>query len=513
MYTQLPKQRARASYGLSREDLTPRSASANMDDFDFRAVAEKYSPHKYTAEQIPEIPVYNRETNKFRRFSRIVSVPEMSVQEPAAPSQPASLGQANKHEKAGIYRPNPVEKDVERDYKHITRKIPEIGIEPSEPKAAPLSPQGARRIHEWINRRSSPPPKNGDPKSRPRSETKGLEAFENPEFMLDTRRNVSEKHSSANPKQFPKFVPQYQPHFRTRSIKEPENTVSETTAPKSHERQYSTPVTATPATYASSRVSTFESHLSVKSYASSETELSSVECCEPDIFSYYEKAGGSRSQYEGSLFERPRADEDDLPPEPPKHERRIVSDMVLSTSRDAVPRKNTGEAKNLHKPFTSTHGDMVSSTQDKAISRARVNPATKAQIVMPSSSDNALSVKSENLPQSQTKQKPRSRSNHVRPHSAAMHSSGVPAKPAHDFCLDFGADYNKSKFTIPIENQVRRPHRHNDQVFIRKAVIPLKESNTEAPTNGDRRSVSSGNRVFSGLKNGLGLLSSKSGHK
>ncbi|KAF8002257.1 hypothetical protein HF325_003222 [Metschnikowia pulcherrima] len=506
MYTQLPKQRARASYGLSREDLTPRLASANMDDFDFRAVAEKYSPHKYTAEQIPEIPVYNRETNKFRRFSRIVSVPEMSVQELAAPSQPASLGQFKKHEKAGIYRPKPVEKDGEKDYKHITRKIPELGVEPNEPKAAPLSPQGARRIHEWINRRSSPPPKNGDPKSRPSSETKRLEAFENPEFMLDTRRNVSEKHSSANPKQFPKFVPQYQPHFRTRSIKEPENMVLETTTPKSHERQDSTPVTATPATYASSRVSTFESHLSVKSYASSETELLSVECCEPDIFSYYEKAGGLRSQYEGSLFERPRADEDDLPPEPPKHERRIVSDMVLSTSRDAVPRNNIGEAKILHKPITSTHGDMVSPTQDKAISRARVNPATKAQIVMPSSSDNALSVKSENTETTFT----------LKPRAPSFISNAFfrcSGQTAHDFCLDFGADYNKSKFTIPVENQVRRPHRHNDQIFIRKAAIHLKESNTEAPTNGDRRSVSSGNRVFSGLKNGLGLLSGKSGHK
>ncbi|GEQ68515.1 hypothetical protein JCM33374_g2183 [Metschnikowia sp. JCM 33374] len=74
----LPKQRGKNAFRLSRQDLMQRRSSSHIEGVDFSSAIRSYRPQRFSLEDIPPVPVYDWERNEIRRFSRCASVPQQT---------------------------------------------------------------------------------------------------------------------------------------------------------------------------------------------------------------------------------------------------------------------------------------------------------------------------------------------------------------------------------------------------------------------------------------------------
>ncbi|OBA20360.1 hypothetical protein METBIDRAFT_32369 [Metschnikowia bicuspidata var. bicuspidata NRRL YB-4993] len=303
-----------------------------------------------------------------------------------------------------------------------------------------------------------------------------LRDLENPEFLLQTTAPDRSKRLSVNT-QFPRFVPQFQHQPQSRG---PENRLQNTAQPIAETAFLQTQENLDKHTLASAgtsnHMSTSESHCSVQTDASSETDLLSLGIC----------ASESVSPYEGKADSNP------------------------------LSQKTVGSSFEMAEAGSSYHEDLQNTRP--LYGRPQTVPSyhekegscpEHIQIEEPTSVYNSTVFDphaEKELPPEPPKHQRRPLSAFV-PHvkRTARPVSKVPRRSL-DFCLDMGADYDKSRFMIPAEHQVHpEARRLREEAIFRKDISNLGKD-ARQPKKGGDRSGSSLRNVFSGFRRGLGRL-------
>lgn len=412
----IPKQRAKNSFRLARDDLTPRRASTHLEDLDLAAMTQTYVPHRFSGGEIRNIPVYDREKNRIARCSRIVSMPPVFPRQPTVPENVVCLQPATGLKPANLNQDKISTQEKKHDIQDLETSLI-ITLDPGRVEMPAFSHRNsvAETRTSWFPvrnvRRHSERPISTTRVHENRPETR----FENPEFLLNTSRTDFSKRPPVNSTEFPKFVPQYRgPRPNSKIPPVMAKRIGENPSNCRWLQNASHTSVSSPETYESSRNSGSGSQFSAEA---SETDLLSMEGCDLlDILSYYteDRKGSTENIHH----------HDDSPPEPPKHLRRIMSEVIRPNDRQPHPIFNL-------------------------------------------------------------------------------------SKPSLDFCLDMGAEYEKSRFMIPEENKIPRPavRYPKNKITIRKRTPENKpKENHSMQSKGDRRSVST-KELISAFKSGFGITS------